>query len=192
MVCWLDSGVEEAGQPKCLTEYQCDGTRPVCQRCSLRGTVCVFSETVDAHHTFLQKRRYSMLVERSDHEHQVLELLRTSHRTNAIRILERLRAGDDAHSVVDFAHDLTSARPASGETPGGTLRVDHGSADYSSAPIVNDTSPSNSREMLSSEPNLESLEEAQQQEEVSVANVREISLPSFQTLLFHTTWKKST
>ena len=188
----MDSGAEEAGQPKCLTEYQCDGTRPVCQRCSLRGTVCVFSETVDAHHTFLRKRRYSMLEERSDHEHRILGLLRTSHRTNALHILERLRAGDDAHSIVDFAHDLTSAHLAGRATPGGTLRVDHSSANYSSAPILNDTSPSNPREMLSSEPNLESLEEIQQQEEVSVASVREISLPSFQTLLYDTTWKRST
>ena len=129
-----------------------------------------------------------MLEERSDHEHQVLGLLRISHRTDALRILERLRAGDDAHSVVDFAHDLTPARLASGATPGGTMRVDHGSADYSSAPILHDTSPSNPREMLSSE----SLEEIQQQAEVSVASVREISLPSFQTLLYDTTWKKST
>ena len=114
MVCWLDSGVEEAGQPNCLTEYQCDGTRPVCQRCSLHGTVCVFSETVDVHHTFLRKRRYSMLEERSGHEHQVLGLLKVSHRTDALRILECLRAGDDAYSVVDFAHDPTSAHLASG------------------------------------------------------------------------------
>lgn len=128
-----------------------------------------------------------MLEERSDHEHQVLGLLRNSHRTDALRILERLRAGDDAHSIVDFAHDLTSAHLAGRATPGGTLRVDHSSANYSSAPILNDTSPSNPREMLSSEPNLESLEETQRQEEVSVASVREISLPSFQTLLYDTT-----
>ena len=49
-----------------------------------------------------------MLEERSDDNHHILELLRSSNDADAIRILGRLRAGDDVHSVIDFALDSAS------------------------------------------------------------------------------------
>lgn len=192
MLCWPKSGIGGTGQPKYLTEHQCDATRPVCQRCSSYGSICAFSETVDAHHTVLLKRRFSMLEERSDHEHQVLEFLRSSHRADAVRILGCLRAGDDAHSVADFALDLRSAHVASRAMSSDTLPVDQSSANGVTLPTPNGNLLIATQDMLSSESNVESLGRIHQQEQVPAADARGISLPSFQTLLYDTTQRTPT
>lgn len=56
------------------------------------------------------KRKYAILQDRNHDERQILELLKSACDSNALRILACLRAADDAHSVVDFALDLASAR----------------------------------------------------------------------------------
>jgi hypothetical protein len=192
MLCWPRSRIGGTGQPKYLTEHQCDGIRPLCQQCSSYGSTCIFSETVDAHHTVLLKRRFSMLEERSDHEHQVLEWLRSSHHADAVRLLRCLRAGDDAHSIVDFALDLRSAHVASRVMPSDTLPADQSSVNGVTLPRPNGNLLIATREMVSPESNLESLEGMHQQEQVPVVDARGISLPSFQTLLYDTTQRTPT
>jgi hypothetical protein len=192
MLCWLKSGIGGTGQPKYLTEHQCDAMRPACQRCSSFGSICIFSDTIDAHHTVLLQRRFSMLEERSDHEHQVLEFLRSSHHADAVRILGCIRAGDDAHSVADFALDLGSAHVASRVMPSDTLPVDQSGANGVTLPTPTGNLLIATREMLPSESSLESLERLHQQEHVPVIDVRGISLPSFQTLLYDTTQRTPT
>lgn len=66
------------------------------------------------------KRKYERLEERSDGEHRLLELLRSACATDALRIVECLRAGDDVQSIIDFAHDLTLG----GSALGGTILPD--------------------------------------------------------------------
>lgn len=128
-----------------------------------------------------------MLEERSDDEHHVLQLLRCSHHADAMRILGRLRAGDDAHSVADFALDLTSTDLTAGRaTPSGSSRIDQSSANGVSVPSLDGTLPLATRDMLSFESNVESTGRMQQREQVSVSDAKEISLPSFQTLSYDT------
>jgi hypothetical protein len=73
-------------------------------------SACVYVEPTDVHHTTLLKRKYVRLEEQNDEEHRLLELLRSAGATDALRIVECLRAGDDTQSVIDFAHDLTPGR----------------------------------------------------------------------------------
>jgi hypothetical protein len=103
-----------------------------------------------------------------------------------------MRAGDDAHSVVDFAFDLGSAHVASRVMPSDTLPVDQSSANGVTLPTPNGNLLIATREMLPSESSLESLGRLHQQEHVPIVNVRGISLPSYQTLLYDTTQRTPT
>lgn len=125
-----------------------------------------------------------MLEERCDDERRILELLRSSHRTDAVRILESLRAGDDAHSLVDFALDLTSARIANDTSTSGALAPDQISADGVTFPILDDTLPTNaSGYPFLPETNTEDSDRMRRREKIHVPDAGEISLPSFQTLV---------
>jgi hypothetical protein len=131
-----------------------------------------------------------MLEERGDHEHQVLEFLRSSHHADVVRILGCLRAGDDAHSVADFALDLRSAHVASRAMPSDTLPIDQSSVNGVTLTRSNGNLLIATRHMLSSESNVESLERMHQQEQIPAADVRVISLPSFQTLRYNKTQER--
>lgn len=125
-----------------------------------------------------------MLEERCDDERRILELLRSSRRTDAVRILESLRAGDDAHSVVDFALDLASARIANETSPSGALTADQISVDGVTFPILDDTLPTNASGFpFLPETNAEDYDRMRRREQTHVPDAGEISLPSFQTLL---------
>lgn len=123
-----------------------------------------------------------MLEERSDDEHQVLELLKSSNHADAMRILGRLRAGDDAHSVVDFALGSASAHLARGASSASTLPLGQSSAvgdefstpDSSTLDIVFPN-------ILPYGANMGPLERMQQQDQALDACAG-VTLPSFQTL----------
>jgi hypothetical protein len=57
-----------------------------------------------------------MLEAQSSDEHRLTELLRSLGDGDAFRILQCLRAGDDVHSIVDFAQDLFSSSSATAST----------------------------------------------------------------------------
>ncbi|KAM0712560.1 hypothetical protein Q7P35_000006 [Cladosporium inversicolor] len=160
-------------------KVKCDGSRPVCQRCSSQDVDCIYSEPVDAHHTTLLKRKYDRLEEQSDDEHQLLELLRLACATDAMRILGCLRSGDDIQSVIDFARDLTLA----GSAFSNTIVQDKNDEDKcllvasgnTISAAITDVLPPGTRDPVA--------ERYEQIDSVSVSQIDNVSLPSIDTLL---------
>jgi hypothetical protein len=140
---------------------------------------CIYSDPINAHHTTLLKRKYERLEEQTDDEHHLLELLRSASAADATRILGCLRSGDDTQSVVDFAHDLTLSRSTPSDTvlqdqsDGGTdLLVASGNAQLAATV---DVLPPDARDAVT--------ERHEQVGCISVAQIGDVSLPSFHTLL---------
>jgi hypothetical protein len=65
--------------------------------------------------------KYHSLLEQSEDEHQMLELLRSAPSVDAVRMLECLRSGDNIQSVIDFALDLKLVRNSSQIAPGSSI-----------------------------------------------------------------------
>ncbi|KAL1582040.1 hypothetical protein WHR41_09461 [Cladosporium halotolerans] len=162
---------------------KCDATRPACQQCLSHGHICVFSDTIDAHPTIILKRKYAILEQQSEDEHHVLELLRSSRRADAERILERLRAGDDTHSIVDFALQLASAHSAGRETHSFALHRDQISAHDDTRSVPHGALREDTHNARVPEGNAGPYEDNLRREQASLGRIGEMMLPPFQTFL---------
>lgn len=129
------------------------------------------------------KRRYTILEERSSDEHEVLELLRSSRRDDAVRMLECIRAGDDAQSVVDFALGLSSANIVGRALPSDNLPQDQGGAASDTVPILDSSVSVATPDVLLHEVNIERLGTSPRHLQIPTIDALNISLPSFQELM---------
>ncbi|KAK4231734.1 hypothetical protein QBC38DRAFT_203026 [Podospora fimiseda] len=79
---------------------KCDGGRPQCSICRDRKTICEFDTHETETHTQALKRKFSELQSSKSAFEQVFSLLQTRPRKEAEEILDRIRRGADAASVL--------------------------------------------------------------------------------------------
>jgi hypothetical protein len=108
------SHAQNQGQSACDRRYvwhetqtiQCDGNRPICTRCADRGFTCVFNAEPDAPPIVALKRKYEALQVENDGVNQLLSQLKSVSHSDALRILEKIRGGQDVASTVEYAKSL--------------------------------------------------------------------------------------
>jgi len=108
-----------------------------------------------------------------------LELLRSACATDALRIVECLRAGDDAQSIIDFAHDLTLG----GSALSGTILPDQSDEERDPVLPSGDTLSKVSAGARTTAARVSVTARAEQIEAVPPAQTGDASLPSFHILL---------
>ncbi|KAG9696081.1 hypothetical protein KCU76_g3988, partial [Aureobasidium melanogenum] len=92
---------------KCRTrKVKCDGQRPTCAKCADRGIECVYAAEPDAPPIIALKRKHDALQRENTQVNQLLSHLKSVTHTDALKILDFFRDGQDVSSTIEFAQTL--------------------------------------------------------------------------------------
>lgn len=108
-----------ACQPCRTRKSKCDTQRPVCGACTLRGTECEYDIAPNTTRYTSLKRRHQNLEEEHVELLQLYDMLRFRPESDAIAILNRIRAGTDLQSILAFVKEgdlLVQARTNTTDT----------------------------------------------------------------------------
>lgn len=91
--------------PKLILD-QCDGQRPTCAKCADRGLECVYAAEPDAPPIIALKRKHDALQRENTEVNLLLSHLKSVAQSDALKILDFLREGQDVSSTIEFAQSL--------------------------------------------------------------------------------------
>ncbi|GAM88301.1 hypothetical protein ANO11243_063340 [Dothideomycetidae sp. 11243] len=92
---------------------KCDGLRPECKPCQIRGLKCQYVAEPDSTRLAALKRRHEALLSRNNTLESLLGLLRDASSLDASEALDRIRAGISAEDILRS----TGRRNAAPESP---------------------------------------------------------------------------